>query len=197
LKTLPDKEAQQILRRIRHGADFAAIVDQIKAGNILLQLAVVPESRLRYELPYCAKMPVELLVDNPYLESMLYEGASLLPRPPSSLGLGEHAAPRASEANDKQNLYVKPFHAAQVQDPLLFDAHPSWWTAACDDDVLMRELLGVFFRCEYHFTTPFQKDYFLQDMATGGRDFCSELLVNAALGYACVRKPQFANPRQC
>jgi hypothetical protein len=80
---------------------------------------------------------------------------------------------------------LRPFHAAHVVDPLLSDAKPSLWTAVCQDDLLMRELLAAWLQCEYFFTTPLQKDYFLQDMASHNHDFCSPLLVNAVLAYAC------------
>jgi hypothetical protein len=51
----------------------------------------------------------------------------------------------------------------------------------------MRDLLNVFFRCEYLFASVFQKDYFLEDMAAQRQDFCSSLLVNITLAYSCVR----------
>jgi hypothetical protein len=182
LKTLPDKEAQNVLRRLRQGNDVATIVDQIKAADFLLQLSVVPETRMRYELPYRTEMPVELLDNNPYLNSLLFEAASLYSKS-SSQCLGQQEAASDSE---KQSLYIKPFHAAEVLDPLLFDAQPSKWTAISNDDVLMRDLLSVFFWCEYKMTSAFQKNLFLEDMNAGREDFCSELLVDAVLGYACV-----------
>ena len=52
---------------------------------------------------------------------------------------------------------------------------------------LMRDLLRVFLRCEYHFTAAIQKDLFLEDMAAQREDFCSSLLVNMVLAYSCVR----------
>lgn len=51
----------------------------------------------------------------------------------------------------------------------------------------MRDL-GVFLRCEYQFTSAFQKDYFLEDMASHRAEFCSSLLVNVILAYSCVRR---------
>jgi hypothetical protein len=105
---------------------------------------------------------------------------SQIPLAPDNSGL--HA--KLSSA-DYQSLYLKPFHAAQVVDPLLSDVKISLWTAVCDDNMLMRDLLAVFFRCKYHFTAVFQKDYFLKDITTKRNDFRSSLLVNAVLAYAC------------
>lgn len=77
MRTLPDREAQDVLQRLRSGADVAAILNQVKAGNLLLQMAVTPETRLRYEFPYRSEMPFDCGPDNPYLDSLIYEAASL------------------------------------------------------------------------------------------------------------------------
>lgn len=148
-------------------------------------MAVVPETRLRYEFPYRSEMPKEFELNNPYLNSMLYETASLYSQQQiSETNLTGHLASLSSE--EQRSPYLKPFHAAQVFDPLLSDVKLSPWTSICDDDKLMRDLLSVLFRCEYHFTAAFHKDLFLEDMAARRKDFCSSLLVNVTLAYACV-----------
>ncbi|RKL38961.1 hypothetical protein BFJ72_g7091 [Fusarium proliferatum] len=192
LKNLPDQDAQAILQRLRSGTDVASVVNQARAGNVLLQMAVVPETRLRYEFPYRSEMPKEFELNNPYLNSMLYETASLYSQHQiSETNLTGHLASLSSE--EQRSPYLKPFHAAQVFDPLLSDVKVSAWTSVCDDDKLMRDLLTVLFRCEYHFTAAFHKDLFLEDMAARRKDFCSSLLVNVTLAYACVCYPNFTN----
>jgi hypothetical protein len=185
LKNLPDQDAQAILQRLRSGTDAASVLNQVRAGDVLLQMAVVPETRLRYEFPYRSEMPKEFKRDNPYLNSLLFETASLYSQhqtsEPSVPGL---LASLGSE--EQRSLYLKPFHAAQVVDPLLSDVKVSPWTSVCDDDKLMRDLLSVLFRCEYQFTAAFHKDLFLEDMSARRTDFCSSLLVNVTLAYACV-----------
>lgn len=128
-------------------------------------------------------MPEELIMNNPYMESKIYEAASLYTNPPryTAFDFGDSMG-----SDEYQNLYIKPFHSAEIIDPLLTNAKPSLWTAVCNDDVLMRDLLSVWFRCEHHFTSAFQKDYFLEDMAARRTDFCSPLLVNIVLAYSCV-----------
>lgn len=74
-------------------------------------------------------------------------------------------------------------------EPLLSDAKPSLWTSVCNDDELMRDLLIVLFRCEYQLTAAFHKDLLLEDMTARHTDFCSLLLVNVLLAYACVGFP--------
>ncbi|KXH40931.1 hypothetical protein CSIM01_08418 [Colletotrichum simmondsii] len=96
-------------------------------------------------------------------------------------------------SQEVQSIYVRPFHAAQIVEPRLSDAKISWWTTVCADDPLMRDLLKVWFRCEFQFSAVFQKDLFLEDLVAQKQDFCSSLLVNIVLAYACVCYPQFSN----
>ncbi|EEU42702.1 uncharacterized protein NECHADRAFT_47693 [Fusarium vanettenii 77-13-4] len=188
LATLSEDEAEDVLRRIRSGAGVDSILSHIRAGGLLLQMALTPEARFRYEFPYISDMPEGLLSNNPYLDSLVYEAASLYPGPgnqsnaprPQSLTLYTYKSP-----------YLKPLHSAEVIDPLLLAAKPSTWTAVCANDTLMRELLNVYLRCEYLPHVVFQKDYFLEDMASGRGTFCSSLLVNALLAYTCICYSRF------
>ncbi|KAF4445635.1 hypothetical protein F53441_10635 [Fusarium austroafricanum] len=192
LRNLPDRDSQDILQRLRSGTDPESVLNQVQAGNLLLQMAVVPETRLRYEFPYRSEMPIELNLNSPYLNSLVYEAASLYsPDRPPDPSSSSFLASLGSE--EQRSHYLKPFHAAQVVDPLLSDVKVSAWTSICDDDDLMRDLLGVLFRCEYQFTAAFHKDLFLEDMAARRKDFCSSLLVNVTLAYACVCYPRFSN----
>ncbi|KAI5465269.1 hypothetical protein BGZ63DRAFT_436822 [Mariannaea sp. PMI_226] len=195
LKTLPDQDAQDVLKRIRSGADITTILSHINTGDVLLQMAVSPETRYRYEFPYKTEMPEDYIPDNPYLDSLIYEAASLYSAGRLPARLESSTASRIANlgSDEYQNLYLKPFHAAQVVDAQLADVKLSTWTTVCNDDTLMRDLLGVFFRCEYHFTAAFQKDLFLEDLATHREDFCSSLLVNVLLGYSCVCSPRLSN----
>lgn len=45
----------------------------------------------------------------------------------------------------------------------------------------MRMLLHAYFLQDHDWRTPFHKDYFLENMAQMGHEFCSPLLVNALL----------------
>ncbi|KAF5000287.1 hypothetical protein FGRMN_1919 [Fusarium graminum] len=192
LKSLPDRDAQSVLQRIRAGFDLRLVLSQVKAGDILLQMAVVPETRLRYEFPYRPEMPTECSINSPYLNSLVYEAASVYSNnPPAANAASGLLGTLPSE--EQRSLYLKPFHAAQVIEPLLSDAKPSLWTSVCKDDELMRDLLRVLLRCEYQFTGAFHKDLLLEDMASRGSDFCSPLLVNVLLAYTCVCYPQFSN----
>ncbi|TEA17729.1 Nitrogen assimilation transcription factor nirA [Colletotrichum sidae] len=153
-------------------------------------MAVAPETRLRYDFPYRSEMPEFYIRDNPYLDSLVYEAASLYSANEiSSVSRPDHG----TESQAVQNIYLKPFHAAHVVEPRLTDANISLWTSVCDDNVLMRDLIRSFLRCEYQFTAAFQMDLFLEDLAAQRDDFCSSLLVNIVLAYACVCYPKFTN----
>ncbi|KAH6884387.1 hypothetical protein B0T10DRAFT_493135 [Thelonectria olida] len=195
LKTLPDQDAQGVLQRIRSGIDIATVLKQVKAGDVLVQMAVVPETRLRYEFPYRSEMPADYARNNPYLDSLMYEATSLYSANRYSTSSEQTASLFTANfiSEDHQSLYLKPFHAADVVEPRLSDVKISTWTTVCSDDVLMRDLLRVLFRCEYQFTAAFQKDLFLEDMAAQRMDFCSSLLVNTVLAYSCVCYPRFSN----
>lgn len=50
-----------------------AIISQVKDGNLLLQLALEPESRSRYDFPFLREMPTILLQQsNQYIETLIY-----------------------------------------------------------------------------------------------------------------------------
>ncbi|KJZ79148.1 hypothetical protein HIM_01299 [Hirsutella minnesotensis 3608] len=203
MRTLPYLDAQHVLNRLRSGTDITTILDHVKAGNILIQMAVAPETRFRYSFPYRSEMPDEYYPNNPYLNSMIYEVASLHAADPPSQS-AEQRIPSSLEAlgsSEYQSLYLKPFHAAMTVEPRLSDVKVSLWTTVCSDDTLMRQLLAALFRCEYQFTAAFHKDLFLEDMAAQRSDFCSPLLVNIVLAYSCVCHPslrdraEYWNPR--
>lgn len=197
---MPERDALDILRRVRQGDGVDAILNHVKNGSLLLQLAIEPETRYRYEFPYRSMMPTDLVEsDNPYLKSVIYEAASIFP----SFSL--HDLPSARANNPKapwssynavsdgrlggaeyQSPCFKPLHAAQIVDSRLDFVQPSSWTSVSTDDNLMRQLLGAYFLYEYPIYPSFQKDYFLEDMAAQQTGLCSSLLVNVVLAYACV-----------
>lgn len=182
LRDLPEAAAKYVFQRIRSGTDVTTIVNHIQTGHLMLQMAVAPETRLRYDFPYQTEMPEGLMQNNPYLNSFIYEAASLYSAHGSSRSLGA----TGSKSQEVQSIYAKPFHAAQIVEPRLLDAKISWWTTVCGDDLLMRDLLKAWFRCEFQFSAVFYKDLFLEDLVAQKQDFCSLLLVNIVLAYACV-----------
>lgn len=169
---------------VRQGVDPGALLRQMKEGDLLLQLSVVPETRRRYQFPYLAAMPHHLQTpDNPYLSSVLYETAFN--------GVGNQAGqgsalPQRGVASRYQNIYLQPYHAAELLDPLIDHVKPSKWTMVTTDDHLMRTLLRAYILHEYPTFPIFHKDIFFQAMIDEDTQYCSPLLVNALLAEACV-----------
>jgi hypothetical protein len=202
LQTRSEKEAEEVFQRIRRGADAGSILRHVNYGDVLVQLALVPETRYRYEFPYLPEMPPFLRrFDNPYLDSEVYEcalrglQACHLQQSLPALESGRKVDDGTGIANEAglRDAYLKPYLSATVVHPWLDSVRPSRWTNVSSDDVLMRKLLHDYFLFEYDWFTFFHKDYFLQDMATEQQRFCSPLLVNAILCIGCVspRHPRY------
>lgn len=174
-RSMKGEEVRKILPRLQAGEDVETLLSFLKVGDLLLQLRTVPESRLRYDLPYGRNMPAVLLSSSsPYFGSLIYQAT------------WSHSEDHSATAKYQSN-YLKPYHVATFFEPLLDNTKPSMWTNVSKDDDLMRGLLSAYFSREYHLFPVFHKDYFLQDMASGWTDCCSSLLVNTILAYSFVR----------
>lgn len=196
MRTLPEQDAVELFRRVRAGGDLEATLNHVRDGDLLLQMHLVPETRLRYELPYSRDIPALLIASgSPYLDSMIHEAAlqrvSHSHIPHTTATGSEQRVPPEGTVSTYMSPYVKPYHAAVFAEPRLETARPSDWTNVSKDDVLMRNLLAAYFTHEYHSWPVFHKDHFLEDMASSQKEerrtsCCSSLLVNVTLAYACV-----------
>ncbi|EUC50478.1 hypothetical protein COCMIDRAFT_32300 [Bipolaris oryzae ATCC 44560] len=203
IQTLSEQDAFDLFKRVRAGGDVGAILDHVRDGDLLLQMQLVPETRLRYELPYTRDIPALLLKSgSPYLGSLVYEAVSQ--RALSSKVHGptntepQQSVVPARATQTYQDMYVKPYHAAIFVEPRLENTRISEWTTVCGDEGLMRKLLDAYFTHEYHLWPVFHKDYFLEDLssvkslnAKTSSSFAS--LVNATLAYACCCYKNISN----
>lgn len=182
IQTRPDNESLEILRRIKMGADVESILRHIRDGDLLVQLSIQPETRLRYTLPYSDSLPEFLLVpDNPYLGTPLYEATFKAPSSsPSTLNPSETGTSKCMDP------YMKPSHAAEVVEPILDHVYARQWTNIISEDGLFRRLIAVYLFHQHATFFWFNKELFLEDMAARRTQFCSSLLVNAVLAAACV-----------
>lgn len=179
IRSRDEADATAIFNLVRQGADIDSIVRHISTGDLLLQLRVTPETRLRYKAPYGDEMPQTLRVfDNPYLTSSIFDASFVQ----SSTQTADQ-----SIRNDTLGVqYVTPYLAGTIEDYRLHQVKPSLWTNVSADDALMRQLLQSYFLHEYQWFPSFHKDHFLDDMMSRSTRFCSSLLVNAVLACACV-----------
>ncbi|KAI1465251.1 uncharacterized protein F4812DRAFT_440233 [Daldinia caldariorum] len=179
LKTKSETETLEILRRIRTGDDVNSILRHARDGDLLIQLSLAPEARRRYEFPYIRDMPSYILMsDNLYLRSFVYETTF---RAPPTHGF-ETETQREGYGDER---YLKPYHAAQVVEPSFDDVNVSKWTSVSSDNHLLRRLLTSYVLYQHPWTAAFHIEPFIKDMISGRTDFCSSLLVNAALAAAC------------
>lgn len=162
IESTSEAEAHEILTRSRSGASVETL-DHVAAGDVLLQLTLTPETRYRYDFPYINKMPEDLVTsNNPYLRSTIYESAALYPASRQSVTVGDSSRHASADPITRQrprlegtdlasysSLYMKPFHAAVVMDPLLTDVKISSWTSVCAGNALMRNILSGWLLCEY------------------------------------------------
>lgn len=190
MRDRPEAEVQAILERIRRGDDPETVTRHIDYGDLLLQIALVPESRYRYEFPMLPGMPAYLMrPTNAYLNSMIYEWAwegTGQGGPPNSAKSPNLDRSSGTALNESLSPYLRPYHAAEIVDPRLDAVEPAKWTTVSTDNRLMRKLLGAYFLQDHDWWSAFQKDYFLEDMAAGRPELCSSLLVNAVLAAGCV-----------
>ena len=179
LQVMHERDAADVFRRIRAGANAEAIVRHVQEGSLLLELSLSPDTRTRNDLPYVPTIPPALL-DSIYFRSHIFDAIRTLDLPAST---------PQKNAVALQSNYAMPLYAAEMIDPLLAEAKPSKWTRVSSNDLLLRKLLQDYFMFEYPWQFIFHKDYFLEDMISGGNMFCSPLLVNALLAKACVSMP--------
>jgi hypothetical protein len=179
LKTRSYPEVAEMIRRIRARIDVKTVLRHVRDGDLLLQLRLVPETRLRYIFPDFVTWPT-IFRDphDPYLKT------SLLDFYPGSR-LGDVAVTPSPHCH----IYQMPYHAAHMVDPRLSLVKAATWTTVTTNDALVSKLLAIYFQYEYAATRMFQKDLFLDDLARGNTastSFCSPLLVNAILANAAV-----------
>jgi hypothetical protein len=109
----------------------------------------------------------------PLLTNLSSDSQGTLPRP-TSLEAILHPAPHAVVDETPT-------------DPRLGSARG--WTNVTSDTQILVSILSAWTTREYYYYHYLDRDAFLDDMAAGRSDFCSELLVNALLANACVSPP--------
>ncbi|KAA8619912.1 Zn 2 -C6 fungal-type DNA-binding domain protein [Pyrenophora tritici-repentis] len=60
IRTRPDNESFEILRRIKLGTDVRDILKHIKEADLLIQLNLRPQNRFRYTLPFMSTMSARI-----------------------------------------------------------------------------------------------------------------------------------------
>lgn len=181
IRSRPPGVAEQLVRKIRNGTKAEDLIRYVQDGDLLLNLALQPDHRFRFTLPYPADVqPLLQRTANPYLNSHLFRTLF------EETGADHQSS--VARASSVQPIYDIPYHAATLADPLLSSAFPhiSKWTAVSDDEEFLKRAFEVYFQFDYSFYHWFHKDLFLNDLIAGRHEHCSSLLVNAIIATACV-----------
>jgi hypothetical protein len=183
LQNLPERDAANVFRRIRAGANAEAVIKHIQEGNLVAEASNAPQTSSRFQFPGLDRVPTNLR-ESIYFRSLVYEAIEASDNDIDTDSSQSHVA--LQKCN-----YRRSFSTARLVDSLLDDSQPSQWTTVSSNDRLLRNILESYFVHQYPRQFFFVKNYLLEDMVSRRMEFCSPLLVNALLAKACVSKCTF------
>ncbi|RBA11005.1 hypothetical protein FPRO05_14311 [Fusarium proliferatum] len=163
LGSLPERESNGILRRLREGVDAATIMRQVKDGDLPVQTKSTKSNSH-------AKAMDSVKGRRGPLQSQITSWAKSMQSDHMPDGI-----PRSRGLD--QVLFtldepeVKPLTEA--------------WTTITNDINLVLHLLALYFCWEYPIFASLSKEHFLRDFRDGRHRYCSPLLVNALLALGC------------
>jgi hypothetical protein len=163
LRSLPEQESNGILLKLREGADAATVIQQVKDGDLLVQIRSTRS--------------------NSHAKAMSQaKGRRGLSRPRI-----------ASWAENMQTDHIcdtlPQYHGINqilftLDEPEL--KHPTTtWTTIANDINLVQHMLALYFCWEYPTSASLSKEHFLRDFRDRRHRYCSPLLVNALLALGC------------
>jgi hypothetical protein len=76
-------------------------------------------------------------------------------------------------------------------DPRLYQVNFRDWTGVDAKDGLAAGAVSYYLETDHPIHGLFDADLFLNDLASGEKNFCSAMLVNAILGWSCVGRILF------
>jgi hypothetical protein len=115
-----------------------------------------------------------------------------IPQPPRRIAiadlLSDSESPSSSESRacSQETTSGDSSDYIPMEPPLNVPAKP--WTTLTDDDELVSHLVSIFFEWINPYLRNVEEDLFLDAMRSGDltSEYCSPLLVNSILAYACV-----------
>ena len=201
LRSRPETEAVEILRRLRSSSDVSSVLRFINDGDLIIQNfsrshdvhdVNMASSRSTLQVELAMRYP------NVYLLNLLEwwnKGKEKVPAVWSpdqvarqrSSNLSSTKEPMPSDAKDIPS-YDRTLakDLARFPDGRLLKAKCNHWTSVINDDNLFRTLISVYLTWAHPSYTIFDKDCFLDDLVSRKTRFCSPMLVNAILSYSFV-----------
>ncbi|WPH01908.1 Hypothetical protein R9X50_00476200 [Acrodontium crateriforme] len=155
LRKLPKEESIALLDDLRNDIDYDVLASSLR-GNVRLPQSYAPQT-LEADL---AQQMAEATPTSTTFENMPY--ASI------------------QKPNDPPTLQT------QLLSPqATLGESPVTWFRSPKDPEFIDHLLNLYFTWIHPFHTFFPREHFLHDMGRGRTDFCSPLLVNAVMSFAC------------
>jgi hypothetical protein len=160
MRSLPEADVTELVQHIRHDPrlDIAGLADSWRKN---------------------VQLPFSTTSDNASLASDL----SVVLGKPSMTQTGEsryfgHTSHLGLVPEDEN------YTASGPRKPLE-DYHKGSWTTVTDDLAFVERLLNLYFQWSHPFYVIFSRECFLRDFQSGRQKYCSPMLVNAILAYAC------------
>lgn len=159
IRTLPDSEASELVQQIRRDGpfDMAALAETWSKATTLLPASTLDPSLEADLSMFLGKPAMTASGESRYFGHT--SGMSLVPEDENY----SRARMRASSVEPK----------------------PRTWTQVTDDLNFVERLFDLYFRWSHPFYVIFSRECFYKDFRLGREKYCSPLLVNAILAYAC------------
>lgn len=166
MRALPEAEAHELVQHIRRGPrlDVAALADTWRKTALLPSTTPVGE-------PQTLESELSMLLGKP---AMTRSGESRYFGHTSSMSL----VPEDDDDTHTNNSITRAFASSAAR------SSPTWTTVSTDFAFVER-LLDLYFRWSHSFYVLFSRECFYNDFYSNRQKYCSALLVNALLAYAC------------
>lgn len=155
LRSLPKEESIALLDDLRSDTDYDVLAASLRS-NVRLPQSYAPQT-LEADL---AQQMAEATPTSTTFENMPY--ASI------------------QKSNDPPTLQTQLLSPQPTP-----GENPVTWFRSPKDAEFIEHLLNLYFTWIHPFYTFFSREHFLHDMGRGRTDFCSPLLVNAIMSFAC------------
>jgi hypothetical protein len=159
LRTLPDADVHELIQHIRKDArlDTAGLAASWRKASALAATAPIEPQSLDRDLSMLLGKPA---------------------RTPANEG--RYVAPSTALPLVSDDEY-----AGAYKPPPAINERAGTWTAVTQDVAFVERLLDLYFRWSHTFYVIFSRECFYKDFRSGRDKYCSPLLVNAILAYAC------------
>ncbi|KAI4158631.1 MAG: hypothetical protein LQ342_007283 [Letrouitia transgressa] len=200
LKTLPEKEAVELLRRLQTTSDPSRYrpSQQVAARGILPPVQTDSEFELtvRHPMAYPALVPVNTasISLSPSSTPTVRRRITSSNEPTNSASLGlissrksvekPPLAPLRADARSTSSV-LGPLQARSYLDERLHGLSIGYWTRVPISDELAADIISFYLEVDHPSLGFFDADLFLGDLVGHQLRFCSAFLVSSLLFYAC------------